>query len=122
MSFHTPDGRARSYRYVTANLDDRHFSRACGLARLVAAQHPDGVLIKAGSNLIVDPGFSNVRAVVLSGAHAIVEDGELAGEDHRPVEGFRHVVVPLEGMGIGYAQHSDANDADLWIRGEAPHS
>lgn len=116
--FRTPDGKRRTYRYFTANLGNTSFPLDGGLARLVASQKPDGVLIKAGSNLIVEPGFTNVRALVTGNARAIVEDGELAGEggDANAVAGFRHVAVPLDGLGIGYAQHAAVNQADLWVR------
>ncbi len=119
VAFRTPDGKRRIYRYFTANLGNSSFPLDGGLARLVASQKPDGVLIKAGSNLIVEPGFTNVRALVMGNARAIVEDGELAGEggDPNPVAGFRHVPVQLDGLGIGYAQHAAVNQADLWVRG-----
>lgn len=121
VSFRTPDGKRRIYRYFTANLGNSSFPLDGGLAKWVASQKPDGVLVKAGSNLVVEPGFTNVRALVTGNARAIVEDGELAGEsgDASAVTGFRHVSVPLEGLGIGYAQHAAVNQADLWVRAGA---
>ncbi|MBK7972450.1 MAG: hypothetical protein IPK07_03905 [Deltaproteobacteria bacterium] len=121
VRFRTPDAKRRTYRYFTANLGNASFPLDGALARLVASQKPDGVLVKAGSNLIVEPGFTTVRALVMGNARAIVEDGELAGEsgDARAVSGFRHVAVPLDGLGIGYAQHAAVNQADLWVRDAA---
>ncbi len=115
--FRDRNGVRRTYQYFTANLADEKFPRDGALAGLLASAAPDGVLIKAGSNLIVEPGFSNVRALVLGRARAIVEDGELAGEGGTiPVPGFRHREIPLEGLGFGYAQHAALNHVDLWIR------
>ncbi|MFN7956357.1 MAG: hypothetical protein U0610_31915 [bacterium] len=111
-------GSRRVYEYFTANLADERFPQDGGLAKHVALAKPDGVLIKAGSNLIVEPGFSRVRALVLGNARAIVEDGELAGEGADPsrVKGFRHHEVALDGLGFGYAQHAASNHVDLWLR------